>query len=330
MSVAEVPLRSLGAYSKPCPDVSIVVVTWNAKGLVADCLKSLGEMGGGLRRETIVVDNASSDGTPAMVHDQFPYVRLLESEHNLGFSKANNIGIEASRGKYLCLVNSDVTVPPECIPLLFEFMEANPDVGMAGPQLLDTDRRPGRSTMRFPTLWNTFCRALSLDSLFRDLPCFRSFLDTETGHDRPRDVEVLNGWFWILRRSALEQVGLLDEGFFMYGDDVDWSYRFHRAGWRVVLYPAARAVHYGGGSSAKDPVRFHVAMHKASLQFWAKHHGRASRLGYRATLCLHEAVRVLGYGAAWALSSSSRKVKTAKVRRSWASLTWLMGTRGHS
>lgn len=315
--------------SAPHPDVSVIVVTWNAQHLVAQCLRSIGQTSGGLSLETIVVDNASSDGTPAMVGSQFPQVRLLENETNLGFAKANNIGIAASRGKYLCLINSDVTVPPECIPLLVEFMEAHPDVGMAGPQMLGRDGRPRRSTMRFPTLWNTFCRALSLDSLFGGLRWFRSYMDTDAGHDRTRDVEILNGWFWIVRREALPQVGLLDEGFFMYGEDIDWSWRFHGAGWRMVLYPLAKAVHYGGGSSAKDPARFRVAMYQANLQLWAKHHGSLSCLGYRAVLCLHEVIRVVGYRAACLLRLFPPDAAAQKVRRSWATLTWLAAARDY-
>jgi GT2 family glycosyltransferase len=316
--------------SEPCPDVSIVIVTWNAQHLVVQCLASIAQMSRGASTEIIVVDNASSDCTPEMIRRQFPEIRLIANEANLGFAKANNIGIAASRGKYICLINSDVIVPPECIPLLVDFMEANPNVGMAGPQLLGTDGNPGRSVMRFPTLWNTFCRALSLDSFFGGMGWFRSFLDTGSGHEGMRDVDILNGWFWIVRRDALPKVGLLDEGFFMYGEDMDWSWRFHGAGWRVVLYPAAKAVHYGGGSSSKDPTRFRLAMHRANLQFWAKYHGTLSCLAYRVVLCFHETVRVLGYGAAGLLQLFPRDAASFKVRRSWAGLEWLAASKEYA
>lgn len=307
------------------PDVSIIIVTWNAKKFVAECLGSLNTSQGSLPAEIIVVDNASSDGTPDLVCHDFPQVRLVRNDKNLGFARANNIGMALSKGKYVCLINSDVNVPADCIPLLVGYMEQHPKVGIAGPQMLAPNGAPARSTMRFPTLWNSFCRALDLDSIFAGSKWFRSFLMVECEYDRIQEVQVLNGWFWITRREALNEVGLLDEQFFMYAEDIDWSYRFHKAGWEVVYCPIAWALHYGGASSARTPVRFYVAMRQAGMQYWAKHHGLASVGAYWLLTCFHEAVRVAGYGATYFASRFSRSEDAFKVKRSLACIRWLAG-----
>jgi GT2 family glycosyltransferase len=306
-------------------DLSIVVVTWNAKKVTEECLESIERQDAARSLETIVVDNASSDGTVEMVQEKFPSVRLVQNDQNLGFAKANNSGIRLSTGKYICLINSDVNVPPSCLRRIYCFMEENPSVGLLGPRMLGADGKTRRSCMRFPTLWSSFCRALGLDSLVKGSTTFGGFLMSDFKHDRVMDVEVLNGWFWVVRREALEQVGLLDERFFMYGEDVDWCYRFRSKGWRTVFYPEAEAIHYGGASSARAPARFYVEMHKANVQYWRKHHGRLAQFAYLLTVWLHEVVRILGYAAAYLLRKCSRADAAYKVKRSVACIRWLAG-----
>jgi GT2 family glycosyltransferase len=298
-------------------------VTWNAKRYVDECVRSLGKSSAASSTEIIVVDNASSDGTAELIEEALPQAHLIRNASNLGFARGNNLGIARSRGKYLFLINSDVTVPPGCIEKLAAFMEENPTVGMLGPQMLAPDGNVRRSTMRFPTLWNQFCRALSVDSLFKSRWA-GGFLMPDFAHDRTRDVEVLNGWFWVVRREALDQVGPLDEQFFMYGEDIDWCYRFQQAGWRRVFYAGASALHYGGASSAAAPIRFYLDMQQANLQYWKKFHGPMARAAYYGITLLHHFLRVLGHGVAYLAKPGSREDAAYKVRRSWAVLRWLV------
>ena len=149
-------------------------------------------------------------------------------------------------------------------------------------------------------------------------------------YDRIADVQVLTGWFWMVRREALAQVGGLDEQFFMYGEDIDWCRRYWQAGWRVVFYPNAEALHYGGGSSAKAPIRFAIEMLRARLQYIRKHHSIFARIAFRVTLWLHHLLRIAGYGVLLLLSKSHRAEAAFKVRQSCACLLWLAGTRSHS
>jgi GT2 family glycosyltransferase len=142
-------------------------------------------------------------------------------------------------------------------------------------------------------------------------------------HNQLSDVEVLNGWFWVVRKEALKQVGLLDERFFIYGEDLDWCYRFKKAGWRVVFYPYAESTHYGGGSSARAPIWFYLEERKANTQYWIKHHRRCSQWTYFAIVWLHEVLRVCGYAGAYLFVKSSRADALFKLNRSIACLSWL-------
>ena len=306
-------------------DASILIVAWNAERFIKECLAMIEAGTGDLSTEIVVVDNASSDGTGEIVQRDFPSVHLIQNETNLGFAKGNNVGISFCRGRYIYLINPDVSVPPECIPALFRYMELNPDVGIVGPRLLGPDGRPGRSTMKFPTLWSTFCRAVALDSLFKSSRIFGGFLMSDFQPHQPVDVDILNGWFWMVRREALQEVGVLDRRLFMYGDDLDWCHRFRQAGWRVVLYPGAEARHYGGGTTERAPVRFAIEREHSNLQYWEKYHGRMSTRGYRTICGLNHFIRFVGYTALAALSHRNRSKAVLNRRKSAACLLWLAG-----
>jgi GT2 family glycosyltransferase len=292
--------------------LSIVIVSWNAKQMVLDCLESV-IRSMPIGTEIILVDNASSDGTPQEVEKHFPLVRLIKNESNLGFAKGNNIGISAANGEYLALINSDVIVPPECLDKLVAYMNEHQDIGLLGPQMRDPNGNVCRSTMRAPSLWRSFCDAACLNYL---LPRFR--------HECSADVEVLNGWFWVVRRSAIEQAGLLDEKFFMYGEDLDWSKRFHNARWRVVFFADAHAIHLGAGSSRQSPIHFYIEMHKALLRFWRAYHSKAAVAAYLAVTYFHQILRVVGYTLLFLLRGGTGADAAFKVCRSLACMGWLI------
>lgn len=311
--------------NSPTNSSSIVIVTWNAKKIVQECLQSLVQHTKNLSTQIIIVDNASWDGTPQLVREQFPQVKLVQNDTNLGYARANNIGISLSTGKYVCLINSDVAVPEDCLENMVEYMEQHPDIGMLGPKMLLPDGAIGQSCMRFPSLWNWFCRAMALDSLFGGSSLFGGFLMTDFRYDKVSDVDVLTGWFWMVRREALTQVGPLDERFFMYGEDIDWSKRFHQAGWRVVFYPEAEAVHYCAASSSKAPARFYVEMNRANMQYCQRYHNGFAVAGFWLTTWLHEVIRIIGYGFVYLLKRGRHSEAGFKVKRSTACLLWLMG-----
>ncbi len=307
------------------PLLSIIVVTWNGKRYALECIGSLLTQSNRLSAEVIVVDNGSTDGTPEATRLQFPNVTLIENHANLGFARANNIGIALSRGKYVCLVNSDVVIPSGCLEKMIEFMEAHPENGLLGPKMLSPDGGIGASVMRFPTVWNTLCCALGLHLIFPNSTLLGGFSMDGYAYDVVDSVEVLTAWFLMIPRRALQMVGGLDEQFFMYGEDMDWCYRFRAAGWQVVFYPDAEALHYGAASSEDAPTRFYVEMRHANLQYFRKHHGWTGVFGYWVAIWVHEIVRVVGYSFLYCFKRHRRSEAAFKVRRSIACMRWLTG-----
>jgi GT2 family glycosyltransferase len=309
---------------KRAPVISVISVTWNAKKYVHECLRSLAE-DDDPETEVIIVDNASSDGTPDVVAREFSSFRLLRNSENLGFAKANNAGIRISCGDYVCLINSDVVVPRGCLRRLAAYMQANPTVGLVGPRMIGPDGVLRRSTMRLPSFTNSIGRALGADRIPMLSRVFGGQMMSDFSHEKTADVEVLNGWFWMVRREALDQVGLLDEQFFIYGEDLDWCNRFRKLGWRIVFFADAKAIHYGGASSSAAPVRFYLEMQRANLQYWRKHHGAVGLALNCAIVTLQHAVRLICYSALSFLKIGNMAEAAAKRRRSRALLAWMAG-----
>jgi GT2 family glycosyltransferase len=305
--------------------VSVVIVVWNAKKYVLECLESLREWCQSAYAEVIVVDNASSDGTPELIEQRFPEFKLIRNPENFGFAKANNIGIAQSTGSYVCLVNSDVKFTEDCITPMVKYMNANPGVAMLGPKMLAADGIVRRSTMRFPTVWSTFCHALGLDVIFKKSRVFGGWLMADFDHMRTMPVQVLNGWFVVVRRSAMEQVGLLDAQFFMYGEDMDWCKRFHEAGHNIVFFAGAEAIHYGGGSSSSAPIQFYLEQCRANWRYWRKHHGIMAQIGFLGCFGIHHCVRLVSSGLVYLCSPSRRSQTRLHLRRSVVCLQWIGG-----
>jgi hypothetical protein len=291
-------------------DLSVVILSWNDRQFLEACLQSLRDARSARTTEIIVVDNASTDGSPEMVAALFPEVKIIRNAENLGFPKGNNIGVKASQGKYVYLLNSDIKIFPGCLDALADYLDQNPRAGMVGPRILNRDLTHQSSCRRFPTLWNNFCEVTGLAKVFAGSKRFSGEHMFYFKGDRLMEVDVLVGCFWTIRREAVNEFGLLDEGFFMFAEDVDWCKRFWEAGWRVVFCPAAQAIHYRGGSSTKkDAVWLALTQQRSILRYWKKHHGAAANLGIRCLVCIYRSAR---WGAAWA----GRLIRPAKRRDS--------------
>ena len=305
----------LEARNHPAVDVSVVILSWNDRRHLEECLNSLSHCVASRRAEIIVVDNASTDGSPELVETRFPKVRLIRNEENLGFAKGNNAGIKASQGKYICLLNSDIKVCNGCIDELAGYLDQHPDAGIVGPRILNSDLTHQSSCRAFPNLWNNFCSATGLASTFRESRFFSGEHMFYFEGDRILDVDVLVGCFWVTRREAINGFGLLDEGFFMYAEDVDWCKRCRDAGWRVVFFPKAQAIHYRGGSSAKqDPVWVAVTQQRSILRYWQKHHGPLGLFGVACLLCLHKVIRLGAASISRLLRPSRREENGIRIR----------------
>lgn len=284
-------------------DLSIVILNWNDRKHMEICLDSLQNCTKSRTMEVIVVDNASTDGSCEMVEQKYPNVKLIRNKENVGFPKGNNMGIRASQGKYVFVLNSDIKLLDNCVDALVDYLEEHTDIGMIGPKILNADLSHQSSCRRDPTLWNNFCSASGLASLFPNSKFFSGEHMLYFHGDRTLDVEVLVGCFWLARRAALDQFGLLDEGFFIYAEDVDWCMRCRKAGWRVVFFTGAQAIHYRGVSTTKkDPVRFAVTQQQSVLRFWEKHHGSLGRFAISCLLFCRLGIR-------WARALVGRTMK---------------------
>jgi GT2 family glycosyltransferase len=272
-------------------ELSVVIVAWNARHYLELCLDSLAKDPPRRSMEVLVVDNASADDTIEMVEGKFPWVTLIKSKENLGFAKGNNVAIRRCEGRYIALVNPDVIVFPGCLDALADFLDQNPKVGNVGPRVFNPDMTQQSTCRRFPTLWNNFCSATRLESIFKGSRFFAGEHMFYFPHDRTRAVDVIVGCFSVIRREAFDDVGLLDEGLFMYGDDVDWCRRAWNAGWQVVFYPDARAIHDRGKTTAPFPVHFAVAQQRSVLHYWTKHHTFLGVLGIRSIMLFHHLLR---------------------------------------
>ncbi len=257
-------------------DLSVIIVSWNVADFLRRCLESLREEAarlGTLSLETIVVDNASSDGTQEMMRASFPEVRLIANQDNRGFTGANNQGIAASGGRYLLLLNPDCELMPGALRAMADQMDSDSRVGVTGPQLLNTDGSHQSSRRRFPTLLTALIESTVLQGYFPHARVLRRYYCEDLPDDETREVDWVVGACFMIRRQAIEEVGTLDEGFFMYSEEMDWCFRIKQAGWKVVYLPVARVVHHYARSSSQDLPHQHIRFQTSKCRYFAKHHG---------------------------------------------------------
>lgn len=305
-------------------ELSVVIVAWNARRYLELCLESLAKDPPRRSMEVLVIDNASADDTIEMVEGKFPWVKLIKSKENLGFSKGNNVAIRRCEGRYIALVNPDVIVFPGCLDALADFLDQNPKVGNVGPRVFNPDMTMQSTCRRFPTLWNNFCSATHLEGLFKGRPFFAGEHMFYFQHDRTLAVDVIVGCFSMIRRETFDEVGLLDEDLFMYGDDVDWCHRARNAGWQVVFYPGARAIHDRGKTTAPFPVHFAVAQQRSVLHYWTKHHTFLGVLGIKGIMLSHHMLRFVVAALSSLAGSQKRSQNEARKQVSEACLRQLL------
>lgn len=246
-------------------DLSIVVVGYNSRDDLRSCLESIREHAGAVTVEVIVVDNNSTDDTGRYVRGDFPEVRLIENTANLGYSRAVNQGIRGSVGRYVLVLNPDVIVHEGSLEGLVAFMDEHPDAGIAGAKLLNTDGSVQDSCRRFPTFWTLILRRTPLGRLLPRAPALTRYLMRDFDHEESREVEWLVGACMIVRREALADIGLMDERFFMYFEDVDWCYRTWKSGWRVYYAADAVMTHAHARESARPGISRQLLVHVLSL-----------------------------------------------------------------
>lgn len=266
---------SHGPAEGAAPDVSIIVTNYNTRDLLRACFASMEGRLGRPWLEVILVDNASADGSAEMTREEFPDVRVFVQERNEGFAHANNRGIRASRGRHVLILNSDTEIVDDALERMRDHMDVHPDIGALGARLLNTDGTVQLSCRSFPSYRTVLFHRYSLMTrLFPRNRYSAEYLMTDTNHDETMDVDWVSGACMMVRRETMDAVGLLDEGFFMYAEDVDWCYRMKQAGWRVCYLPQAEVRHHIGRSTRNVPYRMTYERHRSMWRFYRKHYSR--------------------------------------------------------
>ena len=261
---------------KKSPDVSVIIVSYNVRDYLHQALVSLNKSLKKYSSEIIVVDNASDDGSVDMVRKRFPKVKLIENKENVGFARANNSALKIANGKYLFLINPDTLVQEDTVKVLYDFMEAHPDAGMVGCKILNPDgtlQLPCRRS--FPTPWVAFTKIFGLSSLFPESKIFGKYNITYKSPDETYPVDAISGSCMFLRRAVYEQVGGLDEDFYLYGEDLDWCYRIKKGEWQIYYVHSTQIIHYKGESTKRSNIDELSAFYEAMRIYVEKHYSFA-------------------------------------------------------
>lgn len=258
----------------PGSTLDIVIVSYNGCQLLRACLDSLSAEAQLLAVHVIVVDNNSSDGTPAMVREQYPSVKLIPTGSNLGFARAANIGLRQTTADSLLILNPDTEVPVGALTSCIAALEARPDVGVLGCKLVKRDGTFDHACKRgFPTPLSALAYFSGIGRLGKRSPASGGYRAAHLADDDVGFVDAVNGAFMLIRRRALEEVGLLDEEYWMYGEDLDWCYRFWERGWAVLYWPRATVMHVKGGITGRyRSLRTNHAFHRSMWLFYRKHY----------------------------------------------------------
>jgi GT2 family glycosyltransferase len=308
-------------------DVSVIIVNWNTVGILRDCLRSVFAETTGINFEVIVVDNASSDGSVDMIRQEYGQVILIANTENRGFAVANNQGMAIANGRYLLLLNSDTIVLNGAIQKTLACAEKWPDTAVVGCRILNPDRTLQNSCFMFPSLLNGFLFSTTLYRLFPKSRFFGREQMTWWARDDTREVDVVTGCYMLVRRQSVEDVGMMDDGFFMYAEETDWCYRFKSKGWRNRFTPDAEIIHLGGASAPKLSARRAQITNASFVRYMRKHWSKPRAWAGIYLIALFYATRLamlLPRRIIWPSEQDGKRFENH-----WAGLKDLLARTGH-
>lgn len=257
-------------------DLSILIVNYNTRELTLDALRSVYRSQTNYTFEVILIDNHSTDGSVEAIKEEFSQVKIIENQENVGFAKANNQGIRRAAGRYILLLNSDTIIQPDTLEIMLRFMDQHPNIGASGCKVVLPDGSLDKACRRgFPTPSASFYYAFGLAKLFPHVPKFNQYQLSYLDPDDDYPVDCLVGAFMLVRREVIDHVGMLDEDFFMYGEDVDWCYRIKKAGWEIYYYPKTSIIHYKGAGKKRKSRKVVYEFHRAMILFHRKHYQKS-------------------------------------------------------
>jgi N-acetylglucosaminyl-diphospho-decaprenol L-rhamnosyltransferase len=301
-------------------NISIIIVSWNVRDLLRQCLLSVNSQSLTVHRslvtEILVVDNASHDGTVEMLRAEFPNVRVIANNKNLGFTRANNQALAVAQGRYLFLLNPDTELRPLALQTMVDYMAEHSDVGMLGPRLFYGDGTSQSSRRRFPSLMTAFLESTILQQWFPRNRVLTHFYMLDTSDDNTQEVDWINGSAMFTRREVYEKLGGFDEGFFMYSEELDWCRRIKEAGWKIVYLPTAQITHYEGKSSEQAAARRDIYFNSSKIRYFRKYRGAFIAEILRAFLLLTFVYRIAEESLKWFLGHK-RELRAQRVKAYW-------------
>lgn len=295
--------------------LSIIIVNWNTQGFLRQCLLSIISRPVSFSNEILVVDNASTDGSLAMLKQEFPQVRVIQNTTNLGFAHANNQGLRQARGEYFLLLNSDTIVNPDALDRLIQTADDHPEAGVFGTRLINPDGSIQESWAQFPTLLSE----LTGRNVRTNQP-----VPSTPGLYR---VDWVGGACLLARKAAVNEIGLLDESFFMYSEEVDWCYRMKIAGWLVYYLANAEMIHFGGGSANRSSPDQLIRLYESKIRFFAKHHTRRQAAGLRTGLLWVNRLSLAKRELMALLRPTSKNDLHQRIANQWQLIHWLESPR---
>ncbi len=275
------------------PELSIVILNWNTRELLAQCIDEIVRHIGNITHEVVVVDNASTDGSQGLLAERFAWVHLIQNTDNVGFARANNRGMRESRGTNLLLLNTDAFVQANSLQAMLHVLQTQPRAGIVGAHLLNADGSFQASHTPFPSLLQEFLILSGLGRILRG-PRYPSRGPEE--NIGPQQVDYVEGAALLVRRAAFEKAGGLDEGFFMYAEEVDWCYMMKQAGWQVWYAPEAKITHLGGASSKNRKTAREADLYRSRVRFFRKHHGAVPAALLKSLIIASVLAKHVGHG----------------------------------
>lgn len=297
------------------PILSIIIVSWNVSRLLYDCLQSVVENKGELAVEVIVVDSASSDDTPQMVAREFPWVKLIACDENVGFPKGNNVGMAEANGRFVLLLNPDTQIIGDALQKMVTYLESHSEIGLVGPKLLNGDGSIQSSRRRFPTVGTAFFESTWLQSLAPKSIMQRYYVQ-DMDDDETAQVDWVVGACMLTRQEIVQGVGGMDEAYFMYSEELDWCRRIKQAGWDIVYLPTAQVIHHYGQSSEQAVTHRHINFNRAKLRYFRKYHGRVVAFVLRFFLLFNYLTQIILEGLK-GLVGHKRPLRWQRVHSYW-------------
>jgi len=297
------------------PDLSVIIVSWNVRELLESCLASIRKGQGELLLEVIVVDAGSSDNSAEMVRQKYPETSLIERADNVGFPKGNNIGMRVAKGRYILLLNPDTEVIDNALLTMVAYMENHRDVGVVGGKLIYPDGSIQSSRRRFPNLITGLFESTWLEP-FAPNRVLEQYYAQDLAKDKPVDVDWLMGACLMVRSEVVGQIGLMDEAYFMYSEELDWCRRIKEANWRVIYLPSAVIMHHEGKSSEQAVVSRHINYQRAKLRYFRKYHGQYPAALIRIVLLFNYFWQMV-LEATKGIVGHKRELRWQRVRAYW-------------